>query len=53
MSSSPKSLGIHIPHNKRLGSILNNDIDNILTSLSGAETTPAEYKKAVMHLLDS
>ena len=40
-------------HNKSLGSIFNNDIDNILSVLSGAKTTPAEYKKAVLHLLDA
>ncbi|MFH1007527.1 MAG: hypothetical protein V1800_08500, partial [Candidatus Latescibacterota bacterium] len=38
---------------KALGSILNNDIDNILAAGSGPKTTPAEYKKAVMHLLDA
>src|SRR5438445_10410098 len=40
-------------NNKSLGSILNNDINNILGVLSGAKTTPAEYKKAVLHLLDA
>ena len=38
---------------RQLGSILNNDINNILLSLSGADTTPAEYRKAVEHLLDT
>ncbi|MFH1008553.1 MAG: hypothetical protein V1800_13810, partial [Candidatus Latescibacterota bacterium] len=38
---------------KRLGSILNNDINNILWAGSGPKTTPAEYKNAVMHLLDA
>ena len=42
-----------IPDNKKLGSILNNDINNILIALSGSKTTPAEYKKAVFHLLDA
>ena len=38
---------------REFGSILNNDINNILIALSGEETTPAEYRKAVMHLLDA
>ena len=42
-----------IAENRQLGSVLNNDIDNILAVLSGAETTPAEYEKAVRHLLDA
>ena len=42
-----------IADNKKLGSILNNDINNILIALSGSKTTPAEYKKAVFHLLDA
>ena len=42
-----------LPDNRKLGSILNNDINNILYVLSGDKTTPAEYKKAVMHLLDA
>lgn len=42
-----------LPDNRSLGSILNNDINNILYAVSGADTTPAEYKKAVMHLLDT
>ena len=42
-----------IPDNKKFGSILNNDINNILYAVSGPQTTPAEYKKAVMHLLDA
>jgi len=42
-----------LPGNKQIGSILNNDIDNIFAALSGAETTPAEYKKAVGHLLET
>ena len=39
--------------NRKLGSILNNDINNILFAVSGAGTTPAEYRKAVDHLLDT
>ena len=38
---------------KQLGSIFNNDINNILCAISGPQTTPAEYKKAVIHLLDA
>jgi len=41
------------PDNRAFGSILNNDVNNILYAVSGAQTTPAEYKKAVMHLLDA
>jgi hypothetical protein len=37
---------------KRLGTIFNNDINNILVSCSGAGTTPAEYQRAVYTLLD-
>ncbi|MCK4590497.1 MAG: hypothetical protein KAT86_01985, partial [Candidatus Latescibacteria bacterium] len=40
-------------NSRQLGSILNNDINNILYAGSGPQTTPAEYKKAVMHLLDT
>jgi hypothetical protein len=39
--------------NRRLGSILNNDMNNILCVLSGIHTTPEQYKKAVLHLLDT
>ncbi|MFV1967898.1 MAG: hypothetical protein ACC628_20900 [Pirellulaceae bacterium] len=42
-----------LPDNKQLGSILNNDINNILTALSGSETAPADYKKAVLTLLNA
>lgn len=45
--------GGEIPDNRKFGSILNNDINNILYAVSGAQTTPTEYKKAVMHLLDA
>ncbi|MFH1007526.1 MAG: hypothetical protein V1800_08495 [Candidatus Latescibacterota bacterium] len=38
---------------RKLGSILNHDLDTVLFALSGAETTPAEYKKAILHLLDA
>ncbi|MFH1008463.1 MAG: hypothetical protein V1800_13335 [Candidatus Latescibacterota bacterium] len=38
---------------RKLGSIMNNDSTNILMSSVGAEITPAEYKKAVGHLLDA
>jgi hypothetical protein len=39
--------------NRRFGSILNNDMNNILYVLSGIHTTPEQYKKAVLHLLDT
>jgi len=39
--------------NKKLGSVLNNDINNFVFAVSGADTTPAEYRKAVDHLLDT
>jgi len=42
-----------LPANKQIGSIFNSDIDNIFQALSGEKTTPAEYKKAVGHLLDT
>ena len=38
---------------KNLGSILNNDINNILIAISAEATAPAEYRKAVGHLLDA
>jgi hypothetical protein len=38
--------------NKRLGTIFNNDINNILWASSGADTSPAEYRYAVMRILD-
>ena len=37
---------------KRLGSIFNNDSDNILWSSSGANVTPEEYQRAVYAILD-
>jgi len=36
-----------LPDNKHLASILNNDIDNILVSSSGAQMTAEEYRRAV------
>lgn len=42
-----------LPGNRDLGTILNNDINNILYVVSGAETTAPEYRKAVLHLLDA
>jgi len=38
--------------NRKFGSIVNSDIDNTLYGASGEQTTPAEYKKAVLRLLD-
>ncbi len=38
---------------KQLGSILNNDINNVLYAGSAPKTTPDEYKRAVTHLLDT
>ena len=40
-------------NSRQLGSILNNDINNILYAGSGPHTMPAEYKKSVLHLLDA
>src|SRR2546422_8990671 len=37
---------------KRLGTIFNNDINNILAASSGSEITPAEYQRAVFAILD-
>ena len=42
----------HMLPNKRLGTIQNNDINNILLSSSGKDVTPEEYREAVGHLLD-
>ena len=39
--------------NRALGSVLNNDINNILWACSGAEITPEEYQRAVFGLLDA
>ena len=41
-----------LPDNRKFGSIVNSDIDNALYGASGKQTTPAEYKKAVLRLLD-
>ena len=49
----PPGAAPKMPTGRKLGSILNNDINNILASLSGSKTTPDEYKKAVLHLLDA
>jgi hypothetical protein len=38
---------------RKLGSILNNDINNILYAISTELTAPQEYSKAVGHLLDT
>ena len=38
--------------NKRLGTIQNNDVNNILHAGSGKDMTPDEYRIAVGHLLD-
>lgn len=38
--------------NKRLGTIFNNDINNILWACSGKDTSPAEYRYAVRRILD-
>ena len=39
--------------NRALGSVLNNDINNILWACSGAEITPEEYQRGVFGLLDA
>jgi hypothetical protein len=41
-----------LPDNKHLGTVQNNDINNILHTSSGKDATPAEYRTAVEHLLD-
>jgi len=38
---------------KNLGSILNNDIDNILYAITSGPTAAEEYRQAVGHLLDT
>src|SRR5262249_5965053 len=43
--------GRELPNNKQLRIILNNDINNILTSCSGKNITAQEYKRAVEALL--
>ena len=37
---------------KSLGTIFNNDINNVLWASSGKDTTPDEYKHAVLRILD-
>jgi hypothetical protein len=37
---------------KRLGTIFNNDINNIIAASSGGNTTPEEYQRAVYAILD-
>ena len=39
--------------NRKFGSILNNDGNNILWHISGEDATPDEYRKALEHLLDA
>lgn len=41
-----------VPLGKRLGSVLNNDIDNLLAASSGEGITVAEYRRGVDALLD-
>lgn len=50
--NGPNSAG-KMPDNKKLGSILNNDINNIFYAISAPKTTPAEYQQAVQYLLDT
>jgi len=38
--------------NKNLGTIYNNDINNIIIACSGKEITPDEYRAAVGYMLD-
>ena len=49
---APAAASQPLPANKRLGSIQNNDINNILWTSSGKAITPDEYREAVGHLLD-
>lgn len=39
-------------HGKRLGSIFNNDINNILCALDGGNATPADFRRVVDVILD-
>src|SRR2546425_8093439 len=41
-----------LPDNKHLASILNNDINNMLVSSSGAQMTAEEYRRAVRGLIE-
>ncbi len=47
------SAAAELPGNRRLGSILNNDGNNILFASSGPEATPDEYREGVGHMLDA
>jgi len=40
-------------HNKTLGTIFNNDLDNIGTALDGKNSTPEDYQRAVHAILDA
>jgi len=42
-----------LPENRRLGTILNNDSNNILLASSGADIAAQEYRRAVDFLLDT
>src|SRR6185503_6817689 len=42
-----------LPHNKKLHSIFNRDINGLLYSSSGADTSPEEYRRMVLALLNS
>lgn len=51
--SASISAATEVPQdNKRLGTIFNNDINNILWASSGKDTSPAEYRYAVMRILE-
>ena len=41
-----------LPENRKLGSIFNNDINNILWMSKGRDTSAEEYRIAVMRILD-
>lgn len=48
-----KTINQELPHNKKLGTIFNNDINNILCALDGKNTTTDDYQRAVYAILDS
>jgi hypothetical protein len=44
---------IEVPPGKKLRTVFNNDIDNILWALDGDQTTPEQYRHAVGCMLDA
>ena len=52
VASAVSLAAAELPDNREFMVIVNNDIDNILAAASGADTTPSQYEKAVLRLLD-